>query len=365
MLLKREEEAIFKLRQLYADRGYKPFKMSRFEEYDLYLKNKEFLVSDRVITFQDQSGRLMALKPDVTLSIVKNAPDEKGVVQKLYYNESVYRADKDFHDFREVMQTGLECVGDLQKYHIWEVVLLALRSLSALDRQYILDISHMGLLEVVLCDVPLQLQKAVARCLQQKNLHDLTAMCGDLHQSVLRKLTYLIENSGTASTVLSQIKKVLDKPEELEAIDQLEEVLKIIDACGFADKVRVDFSVVNGMGYYNGLVMRGYIAGIPDAVLSGGQYDKLPSRLGKDCRAIGFAVYLDLLERLSAHQSEYDVDILLLCNNPSDSVAFQMAVESLMQEGSVLVCSQIPKNALPRKIYTYQNGEVLPYEGNA
>ncbi len=365
MLLKREEEAIFSLRQLYADRGYKPFKMSRFEEYDLYLKNKEFLVSDRVITFQDKSGKLMALKPDVTLSIVKNAPDEKGVVQKFYYNESVYRADKDIHDFRELTQTGLECVGDLQKYHIWEVVILALQSLSALGQQYILDISHMGLLEAVLVDVPQQLQKAVARCLQEKNLHELSSLCADLPESVLRKLTCLIENAGPSSLVLPLVKAAMDKPEELEAIVQLEEIIRIIEGCGLNDKVRIDFSVVNGMGYYNGLVMRGYIAGIPDAVLSGGQYDKLPRRLGKNCRAIGFAVYLDLLERLSVQQSEYDVDILLLCSEDVDGVAFQRAVEALMMEGSVLVCSQIPRNERPRKIYTYQNGEVLPYEGNA
>jgi ATP phosphoribosyltransferase regulatory subunit len=175
----------------------------------------------------------------------------------------------------------------------------------------------------------------------------------------------LIENAGGSEQVLPKIKSAMDKPEELEAIAQLEEVIKIIDGCGLNDNVRIDFSVVNGMGYYNGLVMRGYIAGIPEAVLSGGQYDKLPRRLGKNCRAIGFAVYLDLLERLSAQQSEYDVDILLICNEEVDGVTFQKAVEALMQNGSVLVCTQIPKNSRPRMIYAYKNGEVLPYEGNA
>ena len=72
-LLKSEERAIFNLRSLYRKYGYAPFKMSKFEEYDLYVRNKDFLVSDRVITFNDTNGKLMALKPDVTLSIVKNA----------------------------------------------------------------------------------------------------------------------------------------------------------------------------------------------------------------------------------------------------------------------------------------------------
>ena len=73
-LWKREEQAVFALRSLYRHYGYTPYKLSRFEEYDLYVRNKDFLVSDQIITFSDGSGRLLALKPDVTLSIVKNAP---------------------------------------------------------------------------------------------------------------------------------------------------------------------------------------------------------------------------------------------------------------------------------------------------
>ena len=89
-ILKNEEKAVFKLRSLYKKYGYMPFKMSKFEEYDLYVRNKDFLISDRVITFNDTNGKLLALKPDVTLSIIKNGEDEVGVKQKVYYNENVY-----------------------------------------------------------------------------------------------------------------------------------------------------------------------------------------------------------------------------------------------------------------------------------
>ena len=74
------EQAIFRLRDLYGRFGYQRYKMSRFEEYDLYVRNKDFLVSDEVITFTDRSGRLLAMKPDVTLSIIKNAPDAPGAL---------------------------------------------------------------------------------------------------------------------------------------------------------------------------------------------------------------------------------------------------------------------------------------------
>jgi len=85
-----EEKAVAALRALYRRCGYRHYKMSKFEEYDLYSRNKEFLISDNVITFTDTNGKLMALKPDVTLSIIKNGQDSDGI-QKVYYDEHVYR----------------------------------------------------------------------------------------------------------------------------------------------------------------------------------------------------------------------------------------------------------------------------------
>ena len=65
-ILKHEESISFALRALYHSRGYLPYRMSKFEEYELYVKNKDFLLSPEVITFTDTNGKLMALKPDVT-----------------------------------------------------------------------------------------------------------------------------------------------------------------------------------------------------------------------------------------------------------------------------------------------------------
>ena len=59
------EKAVFCLRSLYRTYGYSQYKMSKFEEYDLYARNKSFLISDNIITFTGNGGKLMALKPDV------------------------------------------------------------------------------------------------------------------------------------------------------------------------------------------------------------------------------------------------------------------------------------------------------------
>ena len=47
------EQTVNRLRSLYKRYGYKKYKMSRFETYDFYLENRDFLQSEHVITFTD------------------------------------------------------------------------------------------------------------------------------------------------------------------------------------------------------------------------------------------------------------------------------------------------------------------------
>ena len=149
-LLKSEEKAIFNLRSLYKKYGYSPYKISKFEEYELYVRNKDFLVSDRVITFNDTNGKLLALKPDVTLSIIKSGEDTEGVKQKVFYNENVYRVSDSTHRFKEIIQTGLECIGKLGLYDIFEVIMLAAESLATVSDDYVIEISHLGIISDIL-----------------------------------------------------------------------------------------------------------------------------------------------------------------------------------------------------------------------
>ena len=106
-IMKTEEKVAFALRALYKKYGYLPYKMSKFEAYDLYVANKDFLVGDGVITFNDTDGKLLALKPDVTLSIIKNFGEADGFVKKLCYDENVYRVPRGGRGFREIMQASI------------------------------------------------------------------------------------------------------------------------------------------------------------------------------------------------------------------------------------------------------------------
>lgn len=349
-VLKKEEQAVFALRKLYRNFGYAPYKMSRFEEYDLYVRNKDFLVSDQVITFSDRSGRLLALKPDVTLSIVKNAPEEPGQVQKVYYNENVYR------DFREIMQTGLECVGDLGAYEIAEVVLLAAKSLALLGESWVLDISHVGLIAGVLagCDFSGEERIQVLQCLRRKSTHELKALCEN-RPDAWRKLKYLATCRGNGDAVLPQLEELLDREEELTALCQLKDLWRILKDAGCGENIRFDFSVGNDMRYYSGVVFRGYLQGIPTGILSGGQYDRLPRKMGRKARAIGFAIYVDQLARQGGQ--DFHVDTLILHDGNVDPGTLMAEADKAREQGSVLIARQIPKGRTWGQLVELKGGQ--------
>ena len=225
--LKPEERVLYALRGLYQRYGYSQFKMSKFEEYDLYVRNKDFLVSDGVITFTDTDGRLMALKPDVTLSIIKNTRQMPGSVQKLYYNENVYRVSGSTRCFKEIMQTGLECIGDVDLYNLCEVISLAAQSLKSIDPGYVLDLSHMGVVSALVDALGLDDERraAVIACIGEKNADGVRRLCPDRDVS---GILALIAAHGPADEVIEALRPWCGAGDAKAALDELSRVTGVL-----------------------------------------------------------------------------------------------------------------------------------------
>ena len=340
------ERTVYALRALYGNYGFKKYRMSKFEEYDLYVKNKDFLLSDNVITFTDTDGKLMALKPDVTLSIIKNSDGCDECVQKVYYNENVYRVSKGTNSFKEFMQVGLECFGNIDDFEITEVLMLATKSLETVSNDYVLDISHLGLVKGVLdaCGLSDGGKKKVLSFLGEKNAQGIISVCEEenLSENFIDILKSLVSVYGAPDKVLPLLKGFNLTTQTDKAINQLEKIIGALKTLGLTQKVRIDFSVVNDMNYYNGIVFKGFVSGIPVGVLSGGQYDNLMEKMGKKSRAIGFAVYLDELERLYG-ANDFDVDVLV-CYGDNDIDEINLAVQSCREQGkSVIALKNVPQ----------------------
>jgi ATP phosphoribosyltransferase regulatory subunit len=334
-LLPKAEQLPLRLRVLYESYGYSRYRMGSFEPYDLYMENRHFLRNEGVITFTDAAGRLMALKPDVTISIVKNTGADIDTL-KLYYNENVFRLEYGGGEYREIRQMGLEYIGAGRGYAQAEVVGLALASLEAISREYTLDISHMGFIAGLIRALELDERSTgrVLEALRSKNRTEIAKIAGSLPggRDARETLTSVAQIRGPLGRALEEAAGLCLDGEMRNALQELQELEETLRQFEGAEKAYLDFSVINDLDYYNGIVFRGYVREAPRAVLAGGRYDNLLRRFGKPQPAMGFALYLSDLDRVFHEPREYDADVLLLYGEaPGPAVAG--AVSSLISRG--------------------------------
>lgn len=317
--LNNREKAMFALRALYSSHGFSLYRMSKFEAYDLYARNRDFMDSASIITFTDTDGMLMALKPDVTLSIVKNNRHIGDDIRKLYYNENIYRVSPKTHYFKELMQVGLECLGKVDDDCICEVLMMAAESLALISDRAVLDISNLDVLAKIIgsCDVSGEVEEEITSCIGEKNLHGLRKVCDEagVSKGNTELLEKLITLYGDPDKVIAELEASIGERATGEVAgvpdcsfaDDIARLRRIIDA--FEDSplksmISIDFSVVSDLDYYNGIIFKGFVEGVPDGVLSGGQYDRLMDSMNRNSRAVGFAVYMDYLGKLSRFDGE-------------------------------------------------------------
>ncbi len=316
------ERTALALRAVYEQAGYRHYRMARFEEYGLYQDNRGFLPAQQLISFTDLDGRLLALKPDVTLSIAKNAQPAPGGCEKYYYAESVFRPSPESRSFCEISQTGLECIGAVGPAEMAEVLRLARHSLglAAGGRGAALELGHTGFVAALLETAPAPARGPLLEAVRAKNAHEIGAACqkyaaGD---ALCADLTALLALAGPADEVLGRAGALARTGAMRAALEELAALAAALEgaptgkagpACAGPDTpaqsvrppaVRLDLSLANDLDYYNGLVFQGYLKGLPRAVLQGGRYDPLASRFSPGTGAVGFALYLNELERLGA-----------------------------------------------------------------
>ncbi len=360
----REENLVLGLRRLYESYGYKKFKMGKFEKYDLYLENKSFLRNGSIITVTDPKGRLLALKPDITLSIVKNIR-VSSLPEKVYYNENVYIADNDAGEIKETTQVGLEYIGALDIRALSEILILAAESLKSADENYRIAISHMGFISEILDSTKVTESDKVriSKFIADKNLHGLRELCStlSLEDSLIEKLFGLILVCGRFDEVIDKAESLVCGDMSKQSFDELKSISSIISSFGLADKFILDFSVMNDMNYYNGLVFQGFINGIPKYVLSGGRYDNLVRRFGCDTSAAGFAVYIERISDLNYHKNELDFEVFLLYSPDCDPYKVLDAQRGFALNGERCIALDKEPDGLKysRKVIMASDGSII------
>ena len=313
-----------KIVSVFMNHGCKIVETPSFEDYDVYQKFFPQLRQQMVKTI-DTDGRVLVLRPDVTLPLVESAAREFPLPNQLlkfgyvstvfreYFGRSTY--GKDF------LQGGIEILGDPSPECDGEVILMAAEILKALGMENIrIDIGTAAYTQALFDGLPLQeQQKDVLRgFLAERNL----VACRNyiaglpLPQNARRALEALPVLFGSYAQTLGKAKEYCINSGMFNALARLEKIYDYLLYAGFAGNVQLDFGFASRLGYYTDMVFKVYVDGALYDVIDGGRYDTLSAQFGVDRPACGFGMNINLLYEFMSREG------LLANTEPS----FQLAV---------------------------------------
>ena len=315
-----ENSIVSNLINIYERFGFKKIKLSKFEDYNLYNNNKDFLQTEHILTFMNLNGNLKSLRPDVTLSIVKKVlKDNEKETQKIYYIEDIYKIVS--NEYEEIPQVGVEIIGKLNNYSNLEIISMAIESLKSINKNYILEISNIDFISAIFDEIDLEenLKIEILNNIYLKNKHDLEKLLNKNVDNKYKKyILSFIELSGNYKDILKKLKSLIINKKMQKSYEELKSLSAVFEMHNNFDKILLDFSIESQLGYYNGIIFKGYIKESNDIILSGGRYDKLLNKFNSNKNAIGFAIYMDKLYEKNK-SSDY-IDILILYKSGDENI---------------------------------------------
>lgn len=299
------QEVQHHIHHIFESKGYSEVVTPGIEFFDVFNLNSGYFPQESLYKLIDNKGRILVLRPDSTMPIARIVATrlrEAKLPLRLYYNQSVYAANRSLTGKSdEIVQTGIELIGSDSKRADLEVLTTALEVLSYCDREkFRLEIGDIGFFRELVgqLDVSPEVRENIRLLIEVKNypaLNDLLDEIGD------NKITYALKQLPR----LFGGEEVFEKAASLFCDSKIDKILSNLKAIymdlsklGYNGKITVDLGIVNRMDYYTGVIMKGYLQGYGDEVLSGGRYDKLISEFGYDVPATGFAVNVDAISAL-------------------------------------------------------------------
>ncbi|MDR1028076.1 MAG: ATP phosphoribosyltransferase regulatory subunit [Clostridiales Family XIII bacterium] len=292
------------LRGVFSHGGYREVRTPGFEFYDVFSAKADYYPQESMYKFADARGRLVTVRPDSTIPIARMTATKlrgQSLPIRLFYAQRVYRRQPELRGRSgEIMQMGVELIGASTFESDAEILTMAADALHASSSaRYRIEIGHVGFYNLLMgaLDAPSEDKELIHRYIASKNyasLGDVLDRCpAGKTTEIIRRLPGLF---GSADALREAAVSLEGADERLtDMIRYLEKIFGALKERGLADRVMIDFGLVNQAEYYSSLVFRGYMEGTGAPVLSGGRYDDLFSDFGENLPATGFALNVDLL----------------------------------------------------------------------
>ena len=334
------------LLDLFKKRGYSEMITPGVEFFDVFNQKTRYFSQEALYKLTDGKGRLLVMRPDSTMPIARVVATrlrDAVLPLKLCYNQTVYRNESALKGRSdELVQAGIELIGSQTKMADLEVISTAMDSLSAFGMEFSLELGHIGVFRALVDKLEADDKEKdhIRKLIQSKNfpaLNDfLDAFGNNPVTAALKKLPALFGGE-----------EVFDKAEELipdenvkYILDELRDIYRnAAELCNGEGNITVDLGLVNKTDYYTGLIIKGYLKGHGDEVISGGRYDKLIAEFGYDIPAVGFAVNINaiskVIERNGILPAVQGADVIVYAEEGCEVEALKKAKE-LREEGMIV-----------------------------
>ncbi|MEG0873976.1 MAG: ATP phosphoribosyltransferase regulatory subunit [Clostridiales bacterium] len=282
--------------------GFSEIVTPSLEFFDSFSGQKDILAQEDMAKSFDSQGRILVLKPDLTVPVARVAATKYKDIRplKVCYCQSIFRNTKDrYLDLKEFTQAGCEFIGCGDTSCDGEVIATAVKTLEKAGLEdFTIELGQVnyfkGLMEESQCNED---DSEIIRLLvDKKDFCGLEAkvealgITGDLKTAIV-DLPYLYGDVE----ILDRIEGLNIGAVATKAISNLREVLKELNIRGCSHRIAIDMGLVSSLHYYTGLIFCGYVPGMGVPLLTGGRYDNLVEKFGEPDKATGFSVNITYL----------------------------------------------------------------------
>lgn len=336
------------IKDCFTQRGYAKVDTPCIEFYDLFSLEDSGYPQESMFKTTDNKGRLMVMRPDSTLPIVRMAATRLKhypIPLRLYYHQSVYRNNPTLTGrSNEIMQMGIELIGATGKKADLEVLTAAVDVLSKTVKNFRIEIGHAGFFEALLekMDIDEDTAEEIRTCIESKNYSSLNNILDKLPDSpekiAIRKLPRLFGGDE----IITKARRLCNGTKAENSLNYVRELYRSLQKLDLGDKLTIDMGIVQRSGYYSGIVFNAYVDGAGDAIVSGGRYDKLTENFDFPNGAVGFAINIDEVVKLSI-QGKYRDKVsqpdILVCSKDGFEIEAIEKTKELVSQGKNAVFS--------------------------
>ncbi len=317
--------------------GYVEYETPILEDTGLYLKKSGGELSAQLFRFEDQGGRDVTLRPEVTASLARIvAQHQRDFPKPLKWFEigQCFRYEKPQKGRgREFHQFNVDILGEGGPSADAELIALAIETMLSfgfIEGDFVVRVS----------DRKAWLDFAAANAIPEERVADFLGIIDKIEREKLEVLTGKL---ATFSLTPEGVRAFIADPANASAAYLA--IREDLSARGFASFVELDLSIVRGLAYYTGVVFEVFDSKKSmRAVAGGGRYDTLISTISDgaaDMPATGFAmgdyVIRNLIEETT--HTAMQMEVWLQRNAAACDIYVVVADETKRAESLQLVTS--------------------------